>query len=124
MNPSLLLLLLIYGALLAVALVLFLPHPRSWKQAHTPADRPVPRVIYRDDDRYWLGGVLYYNSDDPEPFVPKRFGFGWTINFAHPVGKLMLAVMLGMIVLPIVLAVLGVHLTPTGCHPSGCYPSP
>lgn len=123
MNTSLLLLLLFYGVLLVIASVLLLPHPRSWTKAHTPTDRPAPRAIYRDDDRHWFGGVFYYNPDDPDPFIPKRFGFGWTINFAHPDGKLILAVMIGLLLLPIVLAILGIHLTPMGCHPSGCYPS-
>jgi uncharacterized membrane protein len=124
MNSSLVLLVLLYSVLLAVTLVVFLPHPRSWTRARTPADRPVARVIDRDDDRHWLGGLLYYNPDDPEPFVPKRFGFGWTINFAHPAGKVILAALIGTFLLPIVLAVLGVHLTPIGCHPSGCSPAP
>ena len=120
MNPSLLVLLLFYGVLLVAALVVVLPHPRSWTRARPPTERPVPRVIYRDDDRYWFGGLIYFNPDDPDPFVPKRYGFGWTVNFAHPAGKVILAVLIGMILLPIVLIVLGVHLTPVGCHPSGC----
>ncbi len=81
-----------------------------------------PARWYRDDDRYWLGGVLYNNPDDPDPFVHKRYGFGWTINFGHPVGKLFMLFMLLLVLLPVILALLGVHLTPMGCHPSGCYP--
>ncbi|MCL2655189.1 MAG: DUF5808 domain-containing protein [Coriobacteriia bacterium] len=40
--------------------------------------------VARDDDRYWKLGVLYFNPDDPALFVPKRFGVGWTNNFARP----------------------------------------
>lgn len=38
----------------------------------------------RDDDRHWIGGVIYWNRDDPATIVPKRFGIGWTCNFARP----------------------------------------
>ncbi|WP_146143568.1 DUF5808 domain-containing protein [Bifidobacterium callitrichos] len=38
-----------------------------------------------DEDRYWYGGVIYANRDDPAVWVPKRFGVGWTVNMARPV---------------------------------------
>lgn len=41
-----------------------------------------------DDDRYWKGGLFYFNKEDPSLFVEKRFGIGWTINFARPMGYL------------------------------------
>jgi uncharacterized membrane protein len=37
-----------------------------------------------DDDRYWLGGFLYFNKNDPSLFVEKRFGIGYTLNFGNP----------------------------------------
>ncbi|MCG8483991.1 MAG: DUF5808 domain-containing protein [Clostridia bacterium] len=40
--------------------------------------------INRDDDKYWKMGVFYYNPDDPALFIEKRFGIGWTCNFARP----------------------------------------
>jgi uncharacterized membrane protein len=42
---------------------------------------PINKV---DDDRYWLGGFLYCNKDDPSLFVEKRFGMGYTLNFGNP----------------------------------------
>jgi uncharacterized membrane protein len=57
--------------------------------------------IARDDDRFWKLGVLYYNPDDPALFVPKRFGVGWTNNFACPGTWLLaggLAVLCGVLV--------------------------
>jgi uncharacterized membrane protein len=87
---SALFLLLICGLLIIVALVLFLPTKRSRTKANIRADRHPPFAVFRDDDRYWYGGFLYNNPDDPDPFVPKRFGFGYTPNFGHPVGKLFL----------------------------------
>lgn len=49
-----------------------------------------------DDDQYWKGGLWYFNKNDPSIFVEKRFGVGWTINFANPLGYL-------IIILPIVI---------------------
>ncbi|WP_334074685.1 MULTISPECIES: DUF1648 domain-containing protein [Paenibacillus] len=43
-----------------------------------------------NDDRYWKLGGLYYNPQDPSIFVEKRMGIGWTLNFAHPVGWIIL----------------------------------
>lgn len=40
--------------------------------------------INRDDDRFWKFGIFYYNPDDPALFLEKRFGIGWTFNFARP----------------------------------------
>ncbi|GAA0370366.1 DUF1648 domain-containing protein [Bacillus horti] len=37
-----------------------------------------------DEDRYWKLGVIYFNPKDPATFVEKRFGVGWTVNFARP----------------------------------------
>lgn len=52
-----------------------------------------------DDDQYWKGGMFYYNSNDPSIFVEKRFGIGWTLNFANPLGYLLVFVPLIIILL-------------------------
>ena len=115
-------LLVICATLIAVALVLVLPVPSSRRKASIPADRPRPSVVYREDDRYWFAGVFYNNPDDPEPFVPRRYGFGWTVNFGHPVGKLVLfAILLLGLVVPLVVALFPGFLPSSGCHPSGCH---
>ncbi len=49
-----------------------------------------------DEDQYWKGGLIYFNRNDPSIFVEKRFGIGWTMNFAHPIGYF-------VIIIPIVL---------------------
>jgi len=40
--------------------------------------------VNRDDDKYWILGQFYFNPDDPALFLEKRFGIGWTMNFARP----------------------------------------
>lgn len=43
-----------------------------------------------DEDKYWKGGLFYFNKNDPSLFVEKRFGVGWTLNLAHPLGFIIL----------------------------------
>ena len=50
--------------------------------------------LLRDDDEHWKLGILYLNRDDASLFLPKRFGIGWTMNFAHPAAW---AIILGLI---------------------------
>jgi uncharacterized membrane protein len=115
---------LMCGLLIALVLILFWHPQRSRTKASTRADRWPTSTIFRDDDRYWSGGIFYNNPDDPAVFVPKRYGLGWTVNFGHPQGKL---VLIGTLLLPLVLLILNVLFfgtAPIGCHPSGCYPFP
>ncbi|MBO3442954.1 DUF5808 domain-containing protein [Clostridium sp. CCUG 7971] len=43
-----------------------------------------------DDENYWILGSIYNNPNDPSFMVQKRFGIGWTINIATPLGKIFL----------------------------------
>jgi uncharacterized membrane protein len=46
--------------------------------------RGLAAVTDRDDDRFWKGGLIYLNRDDPAIMVGSRFGVGWTFNLASP----------------------------------------
>jgi uncharacterized membrane protein len=48
-------------------------------------------VVNREDDRFWKLGLIYLNREDPALMVTKRFGVGWTVNFANPKAWLLLA---------------------------------
>jgi len=50
----------------------------------------------RKDSKYWKLGMFYFNPQDKETFVPKRTGFGVTMNFAKSIPLL---VFIGAIVL-------------------------
>ena len=114
--------LLMCGLLIAAVLILFWHPQRSRTKTSTSADRGRTDVVFRDDDRYWYGGVFYNNPDDPAIFVPKRFGLGWTLNFGHPRSRLVLiGLLVGMLVL-LILPLLISGTTPTGCHSFGCSP--
>jgi len=58
----------------------------------------------RDDDRFWKGGLLYVNRDDPGIMVGARFGIGWTFNFGNPTAWLVIA---GIVAAPAGLAAIG-----------------
>jgi uncharacterized membrane protein len=66
---------------------------------------PAPDVN-RDDDRFWKGGLIYVNRDDPAIMVGTRFGVGWTPNLGNPRGGLLyggiIAVVLALIVVRVV----------------------
>ena len=58
------------------------------------------------DGRFWKAGLLYFNPADSALMVPKREGFGYTLNFGRPVCWLILAfVVLIPLILPILLHV-------------------
>ncbi len=110
---------MIFGLLILAALVVFLPFPGM---RTTAAERQRADTIDRSDSRYWRAGVFYYNPDDPYALVPKRFGFGWTFNIGHPLGKVVMAIIIAMVLLPLALSLFGIlpaH-NSIGCHPSGC----
>ncbi len=118
------LLILLFVILLAVAVSLFLPIGRSRAQPNADTDHEFPGPESRSDDRNWVAGLIYYNPDDPDLLVPRRLGYGWTVNFGHPRGKLFLLVLIGLILLPVVLMIFFPGLASSGCHPSGCHPLP
>ena len=78
----------------AVTVDAVLLYRREMRGADRPGDRPRPQAV--DDDRYWRGGLLYVNRDDPSVWVPKRVGIGWTMNLGSPGG---IAVAIGLLVL-------------------------
>ena len=45
-----------------------------------------------DDDDNWVFGMFYYNPNDTRLNVEKRFGYGGTVNIAHPAGKVIMII--------------------------------
>lgn len=48
-------------------------------------------LALQDDDDFWVLGMFYYNPNDTRLNVEKRFGYGSTVNIAHPAGKVITA---------------------------------
>lgn len=65
--------------------------------------KPGNKIALRDDDKYWKMGVFYYNPEDPSLFVEKRFGVGWTSNFARPLTYVFLGALLLFIIISLVI---------------------
>lgn len=115
MNTSEILIVLI-SALLIVIVVYFLLNWLFRTRASSPAGRQRTGPIFRDDDRYWRGGLLYNNPDDPDLFVPSRFGFGWAMNYGHPQARLILFSILLLVLVIAALSVFSAVLFPGPHH--------
>jgi len=50
-----------------------------------------------DQSKYWYLWIFYFNPKDKRIFVPKRYGFGWTNNFANPLSIVFLLVIFSFI---------------------------
>ncbi len=121
MNIPLPAIFVIFGTLIVIVIVLFLPLPRFLTKENISSDHLRTDDVFRDDDQHWFGDFFYNNPDDPAMFVPKRYGFGWTVNFGNPQGRVF---MIGMLLLPLVITLLSAFFPGTstyGCHLSGCH---
>lgn len=89
------------GAILVGCIVLSFTTGQGGSRVKTVLGKQ-DKVINRDDDRHWKLGQFYFNPDDPAIWIEKRFGVGWTINFARPLGWGSLLAILGLaLLLPI-----------------------
>lgn len=58
-------------------------------------------------DSKWIGGIIYFNRDDPSLLVERRLGIGVTFNFAHPASWLLFGGILVVTVGLVIVAKLG-----------------
>lgn len=66
---------------------------------------------FHQDDWYMLNDAYYYgpfyiNSNDPNTCVPKRWGFGWTLNFGHKRSIVIMILLLLFILASVLIGVL------------------
>jgi len=57
----------------------------------------------RPPDSAW-SGPFYSNREDPSIFVPKRYGIGYTLNFANPWSWVVLFLIVAAATAPLVLS--------------------
>jgi len=56
-----------------------------------------------DDDKHWIWGLFYYNRDDKRLIIKDRVGMNMSMNFAKPIGMiLMVAAGLTILVMPLI----------------------
>ncbi len=55
--------------------------------------------LYRDekDEQKYHFYFIYWDRDDSRIFVPRRLGFGWTLNFANPLSYVILIIIAAII---------------------------
>ena len=82
--------------MLAYAIVLAWTTGQAGSRLKVGPDDAAGRNVAPDDDACWKWGLFYYNPDDPAMFVEKRFGVGYTVNFANPRGVLALVGILAL----------------------------
>lgn len=80
---------------IAYQLVTYLMQMRAIRRDYLDGE---PFTDEPDTDRYWHGGLLYLNPNDPAWFVTRRVGIGWAINFGNPA----MVITLGVAILAIV----------------------
>ncbi|MCL2588190.1 MAG: DUF5808 domain-containing protein [Oscillospiraceae bacterium] len=81
----------IYGGTLLYTLAMFVITILSHKRIQSERNRLLrgeKEDMKKDDDRYWIGGILYNNPNDRSLFVEKRVGIGMTMNLGTWGGKL------------------------------------
>lgn len=89
--------------ILVYAIVLSIKTGQSGNRLKNEDSPNAASEITRDDDSYWKLGSLYYNKEDPAVFVEKRFGVGWTINWARWQSWLFIVVIIAFIAASFVL---------------------
>jgi uncharacterized membrane protein len=59
-----------------------------------------------DPNKFWKWRIVYVNRENPDVFVPKRYGIGYTLNFGNRWSWGVLALILFAIALPFAALVL------------------
>jgi len=89
-----------FGMLIG-ALILSVTTGQGGSRVKLPENKDESVIDYDDDD-YWKLGQFYFNKEDPAVFIEKRFGIGWTMNFARPLGWIFL---ISVIAIPLIIAI-------------------
>lgn len=55
----------------------------------------------RTPEDCWRAGMFYVNRNDPALLVEKRFGIGYTLNFGRPAAWVLMALIVGMAIVPL-----------------------
>lgn len=65
-------------------------------EANQPLNKAALDQMHKDPAN-WRLGVFYYNPSDPRRLPPKRYGWGWTTNFANVRSIAMMVVLFGVV---------------------------
>lgn len=85
------------------AIILSINTGQSGSRINSKSHDVLSDKISRDDDKYWKLGSFYYNKEDPAVFVEKRFGVGWTNNWAKWQSWLIIIAILALILVSVLI---------------------
>lgn len=80
----------LFGFMVVLAGAYVWAHGLTLEQAKKTAAPEIAEAA-KADARHWKLGIVYYNPADPRIDVPKNFGSGSTLNFAHKTSWLIIA---------------------------------
>ncbi|MBR6476665.1 MAG: hypothetical protein IKS98_14640 [Lachnospiraceae bacterium] len=89
---------LVYTAVLMAIVVIAIKTQMSIEKRY---ERDTDLELIDDDDN-WILGMFYYNPNDTRLNVEKRFGYGGTVNIAHPAGKVIMVILAILLIASIV----------------------
>ncbi|WP_339259429.1 DUF5808 domain-containing protein [Paenibacillus sp. FSL R5-0713] len=92
------------GILLGAILLSLTGRQGGGKIRNHQEDRERSKEQPVNDDDYWKLGFIYFNANDPSFTVEKRYGIGWTINFARPLSWVLVLLIIAIVVLSRVLS--------------------
>ena len=92
----------VVGLMLLSAILLAVKMGQSGSRINSK-EKTDTKVIDKQDDSVWKLGMFYFNKEDPALFVEKRFGVGFTINFAKPAAWIVLAIIVIIVIGAIIL---------------------
>jgi uncharacterized membrane protein len=85
------------GSLLFILVIFVAAHHLNQVRAHVIEQPALSSAngVFGDGtlDEHWKLGMFYYNPDDPALLVEKRFGIGYTFNFARVQAWIILALL-------------------------------
>jgi len=106
-SPGVMPVLIVTGAFLLALIFLMAWSAKAQGQGTTRGPAPIAMPSESSvPEKHWKLGIFYFNKDDSALLVEKRFGVGYTLNFAHPSAWICMAVVL---LLPVAILLLVLH---------------
>ena len=87
----------LYVAFMAILVAACLWVELSVRRVQTKLTAESGRDWYVDEDDHWIGGLLYYNTNDSRLVINNRVGINSSINVAHPIGKILTVLLVVML---------------------------
>jgi uncharacterized membrane protein len=91
LSPATIAMVVVVNLVATFGVVIWLLWRTAMMQGAVPANEPYDGT---PDAAWRVGGLVYFNPADAAVLVPKRFGWGWTLNFGRPTAWIYIGVVL------------------------------